>query len=108
MGDNCKTFSVSRIIHFNAIFHFNGGESFEISFDGNLQLALSLPLLYTVKGKVTYLSLQIYMYNHTHNHFLTESEGRKITLMFWKQLDVVPSRYRIFLPEYKNANIWSI
>lgn len=93
MGDNCKTFSVSRIIHFNAIFRFNGAGSFELRPDGNLQPALS-PLLHCiVKGKAPVLSLQIY--NHMHDQFLIESERRKITLMFWNRLDIFPSGYRI-------------
>lgn len=46
-----KHFQVSRIIHFNAIFHFNRVGSFERSPDGNLRLALNPLLLYTVKEK---------------------------------------------------------
>lgn len=103
MIDNCKTFSVSRIIHFHVIFHFNGFESFEISLffeiilDGNLQWALNPRWHYKVEGKATVLSLQIY--NHTHNQFFIESESTKITWMSWNQLDIFPSRYRISPPQ---------
>lgn len=53
MGGNCKTFPVSRTIHFNAIFHFNSVRNFEKSPDGNLQSALNPHLNYKVKENVS-------------------------------------------------------
>lgn len=59
-----------------------------------------------LKAMAVLLSLQIR--NRTHNQFLIESKRRKITLIFWNWLDTFPIGYRIFFPEFRNANIWSI
>lgn len=82
MGDNCKTFSVSRTIHFNAIFHFNGVGSFENSSDGQ-KSSIGAESTVNIKqlNKNQVLSQQIH--NHMLNQFVIEIERRKITLMFW-------------------------
>lgn len=49
-----------------------------------------------LKEKTTNTLLSQKTHNHMHNQFVIENERRKIDLMFWNWLDILPTGYRIF------------